>query len=453
MANKTIKVLFSPVGFTDPMSSIDNVVRDGSMMHIFREQKPDYTYLYMTSDIRELSDKDNRYVESLKLLAKQMAMDDFSEKRVRIFDSEVTGEDVVNMDAFYRDYIRCLDEITNQLGEDIHLIINISSGTPAMKAALYILKSVKGISSSSLFQVMDPAHNSKNEKKQETKYDVKGLFDSNLDNEPQSADRTRSVKAENIRVLRAKSIIKKLISDFNYDGAIRTYIGLVSKRMQNRNLISLLEFADARKHLNIPQDPRFEEMIAKLPNANNFEDYLRLPCMASEYFLRIGLYIQAKEYTDMLRFLTPMNSDLLLELFEKLTGLPFSYLCASFEKTSESLDYHFNHFPKLIRNWGDYKNRLISPTIIVRILRDMSVIQDPRLDNDLSKIVALEQLRNKVAHHMVSISEKEILKIDHPEEIVRLERRMLERLGIEINSEWDSYEKMNRSIMETMRYN
>lgn len=56
------KVLFSPVGSTDPISN----QRDGALLHIARVYKPDIIYLYLSKEMCELSDKDNRYIYCLE---------------------------------------------------------------------------------------------------------------------------------------------------------------------------------------------------------------------------------------------------------------------------------------------------------------------------------------------------------------------------------------------------
>ena len=43
------KVLFSPVGGTDPIKYL----RDGSMLHICRHYRPDIVYLYISHEMME----------------------------------------------------------------------------------------------------------------------------------------------------------------------------------------------------------------------------------------------------------------------------------------------------------------------------------------------------------------------------------------------------------------
>ena len=49
------KILFSPVGGTDPISNY----HDGALLHICRFYKPDTVYLYLSGEIVEYHNKDN----------------------------------------------------------------------------------------------------------------------------------------------------------------------------------------------------------------------------------------------------------------------------------------------------------------------------------------------------------------------------------------------------------
>ena len=53
------KILFSPVGGTDPMSEKND--HDGAMLHIARHYKPDIVYMYMSKEILESQKRDDRY--------------------------------------------------------------------------------------------------------------------------------------------------------------------------------------------------------------------------------------------------------------------------------------------------------------------------------------------------------------------------------------------------------
>ncbi len=58
------KLLFSPVGGTDPISNF----RDGALLHICRVYQPDIVYLYLSKEMCEAQEKDDRYRFCLRKL-------------------------------------------------------------------------------------------------------------------------------------------------------------------------------------------------------------------------------------------------------------------------------------------------------------------------------------------------------------------------------------------------
>ena len=59
-----MRVLFSPIGNTDPIKYF----RDGSMLHICRHYKPDVVYLYLSYEMIVHQKKDERYTFVLECL-------------------------------------------------------------------------------------------------------------------------------------------------------------------------------------------------------------------------------------------------------------------------------------------------------------------------------------------------------------------------------------------------
>ena len=65
--NQTI--LFTPVGGTDPISSTN--CKDGSMLHICRFYKPNKVIMYMSKEMLDYQEEDDRYRYCLNNLAKK----------------------------------------------------------------------------------------------------------------------------------------------------------------------------------------------------------------------------------------------------------------------------------------------------------------------------------------------------------------------------------------------
>ena len=129
--NRTI--LFSPVGGTDPIHNKN--CRDGSMLHIARVYKATDVFLYMSKEILENHKKDNRYFYALEKLA------ELQKREIRI--KKVARPDLIDVheyDYYYNDFENIINKIKNGMDDTDRLILNVSSGTPAMKNGLLILQ-------------------------------------------------------------------------------------------------------------------------------------------------------------------------------------------------------------------------------------------------------------------------------------------------------------------------
>lgn len=126
------KILFSPVGGTDPISNF----RDGALLHICRVYQPDVVYLYLSKEMCEFQDKDDRYRFCLRKLGELLG------KQIEIIEIEKNDlEEVQVFDTFMKEYREILNDIRDKY-QGSELILNVSSGTPAMKSALQILAAI-----------------------------------------------------------------------------------------------------------------------------------------------------------------------------------------------------------------------------------------------------------------------------------------------------------------------
>ena len=123
------KILFSPVGGTDPISLQNQ--KDGALIQCCRKYHPDKIYLYLSKEMIELEEKDHRYTGCLKRLYK-----DLGEKMKCYLIHRPKLVDVHDFDFFYHDFIAELDKLMATMENDDILYLNVSSGTPAMKGAL-----------------------------------------------------------------------------------------------------------------------------------------------------------------------------------------------------------------------------------------------------------------------------------------------------------------------------
>ena len=165
-------VLFTPVGGHDPIASF----HDGAVLHICRVYRPEKVYLYLSHEMLERSRQDDRYRLSLEKLQQQLGC------KMEIHQIERDELTQVQLfDTFYTDFDQLLREIHNE-NPGSTLLVNLSSGTPAMKSALNVI-SVLAQYPMQAVQVSTP-NRRENPKDEDPKdYDVETFWECNQDNE------------------------------------------------------------------------------------------------------------------------------------------------------------------------------------------------------------------------------------------------------------------------------
>lgn len=204
------KYLFSPVGNTDPIKYF----RDGSLLHICRHYKPDVVYLYMSKEMLENHKKDNRYVKALELLG---------EKIQHTFEIHIIGNsemvEVQQYDVFYNEFRKIIQKIEAEKEKKDLLLVNMASGTPAMKSALVVMATLAEYRFLPI-QVSSPKKKSNLEYEERADYDTKTNFELDEDNEDGEENRCEEVKCMNLMLLLKKDMIKKHLLSYNYQAAL-----------------------------------------------------------------------------------------------------------------------------------------------------------------------------------------------------------------------------------------
>lgn len=119
------RVLFSPVGSRDPY---DDDGEDGALIHIARHYRPGVVVLYLSEEMADKEATDGRYSRALKALDAAI--------EVRLIRCTVT--DVHRYDEFIPEFRRLLLGLAGEFPR-AELLLNTTSGTPAMQAGLVAL--------------------------------------------------------------------------------------------------------------------------------------------------------------------------------------------------------------------------------------------------------------------------------------------------------------------------
>mgnify|MGYP000871239939 FL=1 len=101
-------LLFSPLGGTDPISNTN--MYDGAMLHIVRHYRIDKVYLYMSREIIQYQEADERYTYCLEKLGE-------SQNREIQYEMIRRPEliEVQDFEIFYWEFKEEIDKIRNEM--------------------------------------------------------------------------------------------------------------------------------------------------------------------------------------------------------------------------------------------------------------------------------------------------------------------------------------------------
>jgi hypothetical protein len=172
------RILFSPVGSRDPFSGGD----DGALVHIVRHYRPDVVVLYLSAEMANNEAKDQRYSRAAQSLNPKVS--------VRKIESAVP--DIHRSDVLIPEFRSILTELSSKYPQ-AELLLNTTSGTPAMQAALIALNAF-GLPPTQAIQVADPLYVS-------------------------SENRCLPVTSAALGVLLQRENLRRLVENYEYEGA------------------------------------------------------------------------------------------------------------------------------------------------------------------------------------------------------------------------------------------
>lgn len=429
--------LFSPIGNTDPIKYF----YDGSMLHICRYYKPDVVILYLSQEMILHHEKDNRYVRSIELLGEKLG----HTFEVRIIRDEQMV-DVQQYDLFYHAFRRIIADIEEEMTPEDTLIVNMASGTPAMKSALLVMATLAEYRFLPI-QVSTPKRRSNLGRED---YDVEKNWEMDTDNRPEMRKRCEEVRCVHLVQLLKMDMIKKHLQSYDYHAALQ--VGREIQRELDKEDYAWLETADARAVLD------WERMNRFLPKNNGVlwpvkaEDQNRV---LLEYTLSLDLKVKRGEYADFIRAITPLGVDLLERVIEQCCGIYIEAYYSSRDSQkwsrikladSEVLEILNRKFTDGFRFGPVYSYHL--NTIVQAKCTDALMAQR------VQELVNVEQkVRNLAAHSIVSatpewVKERTGKTVD---EIMEIIKYICEKVGIADSQEsWRSYDRMNKKIIERL---
>lgn len=438
------KILFSPIGGSDPIRNY----HDGSMLHICRNYLPDRVVLYLSGEMYQHHVQDNRYVYCLEELGKKMSHPFEIEVIVR---DELT--EVQDYEYFYTEFTKCINDIVVQMDEGDELLLNVSSGTPAMKNALIILATLAEFSFQPI-QVSTPLKRSNYMDENTKKYEVQEQWEFDEDNEPQEGDTSRceEIKSLNLVKLLKVNLLEKHLQAYDYTAALE-----IARDLKNHISVkatAMIEQGNERNQLNTK---RVNELAKKI-------DYQPMPvknqenCDLLEYVLLLQMKVRRKEYADFIRAITPVVFELFYRVLKRQCHIDIKDYCDEKKsglrwnlekiKQTEVGDILQKEYAATGFRGGPVYSSQLKPLI----LHYSGSEKVNTLVTDLRH--AEEKARNKAAHTIVSITNEKIVKwTDYTAEelLVKIQQLTLFVVPGQDGSIWDSYDRMNEAIMKEIR--
>lgn len=444
-----MKILFSPVGGTDPISNTN--CQDGSLLHICRVYKPDKIIMYMSKEILALHEKDNRFFYCL---------DKLKELQHREMEYEIIERRELNkvyeFDYFYKDFKGIIDTLFGRtISDDDELLLNISSGTPAMKSGLVVLKTL-GEYPCKLIQVVTPDRQMNEHHHKD--YDVESLWELNDDNREDFENRCHEVDCPNLSELIQLEIVKKHINAYDYNAAMDVAENL-SEGITDR-FYELLEAAYCRELMDLVSVNKISKKVGVsiLPIKEENQ------CKCFEYALNLDIKLRKQNYADFVRAITPLLVDLFELIIKEQTGVDINDYCfiktkKKGNKVTKERDWDSSKLEgtEVLRAleeeyYQNFKGGFVKSDNLVGILKYFCHNQKVlKVVMDLRTVE--ENIRNMAAHQIVSVTEKTISNKTgfSGQEIMNLIKEAFSYTGIVIpKNGWESYDTMNQMIIDRM---
>ena len=413
------------------------------MLHICRKYKPDCVMLYLSKEMVERHHRDDRYCDSLHRLAvhEGFSPEILVEERPELSEVQV-------YDFFFQEFRPLLLSLHSRFPEH-RLILNIASGTPAMKSALYLLAAFLPFPVLPI-QTATPVKAQNPRLEPHMEYDVDLYWECNLDNEDY-IDRCREGRYENLNAQLQKENISAHLRAYDYAAALA--VAEPIRMLLSSGAVALLEAAKARVELNWRSIK--PEVKAELGLLGSNQRRIEL----AEYLLWLQMKQRRGDLADFLRGLTPGLFELLKLAAEEKAGYPLSSYCDSrgrfcriwltkdvqgqklltlLEPPGRSLDGTFlisGHYAAIL----DKKCSAYAWTAPLLQLREIE-----------------EKVRNTAAHTITRVDEKWLKDrgVVSSQEIVKLLKAAVQALNQDSGGnvsarlpvDWGAYDVMNRKI-------
>ena len=386
-----MKVLISAVGDTDPIRNF----HDGALVHIARKYRPDKIIIVFSE--RTISKKDD------------------IEKVIRSIDSEYLPEIVYHEPIILNNEVHIFDTMYDQFEsiiqqyytKDDELLLNLSSATPQVKAALFIINRLSEINVKAI-QVPTPVNDSNENVPHDNVEDIDILIDTNEDNVEDFVDRTLEDESEKFLHALMKKTLRDFIKKYDYKASLEIanqlpdFPGLKDCRKRLQDIVDSLDRQDVPQIL---QKKKWSEEQKKVLNA----------------YLTIDLQKERGNYSEGLIRIKNLTEFILEDYIEnRYPGLLVTYT---------------NDLEKKYFGFWDYYN----------ILKDKN---EKDLSEKIEKVKSINSTRNIVAHKLDSIKAEDLKQLGP---VLKTLKGLVKEQYQLTEKDFNFYKDLNKELLELLK--
>ena len=427
-----MKILISAVGTTDPISNN----HDSALLHIARNYRPDKIVLVYSQEMLVKQDLINKVLLSIE-----------GYNPIIEIDSTTLNNDEVHLfDKMYEVMGLIIQKYTNN---DDEIILNLSSGTPQIKSALFALNRINDYNTQAI-QVPTPKNGANRKYTPLTDSEIDALIVENQDNSLDFVDRCIKDKSEKFTQALVKRHLRSLIASFDYQAA-----EAIINRKEYNKLLSKKKIAYIREKLN--------DFSRVFKNQSILSDILSFPLDDSQkkalnYYLMIDVLKEREHIADVLIKAKSLAEFVIEETIKKdHEGLivfdgNLPKLNPDFPDCEAILD-DIDKKMKKSRGIEDTEERIFSVQSTLNLLSYLNILEfyeyDSQLQTAINGILSLNGERNKVAHGLSEIDTRLLSRKKLKQLSENLRLLLAKCLGID-SSYFNYYDKQNEELIKML---
>lgn len=454
---KKEKILVSFVGDTDPYRNDF----DGAICHIIRhEPEIKKVYLYFSKEMVKAQILNHRYTRAIKALSPKVEIEiypkfnkldeylnldykNIDDEMVKKIDEELENEeklikDAHKFDVFYNEVYQILEDIReNEKIENIEILFNVSSGTPAMKSSLFLISileakkvtKAKKPLNTHIVQVSTPEGKSNKDVKHNAPKTLEDYKTENVENivknelcdilkDAEIKDRHTYEECTKTTELILYNDVKELFEKCDYIGVsslIEKYESVLPEKL--RLLAEHLGYRVTGRIKEAEKIAKKLEMFGELyPIQNKNEKEI------IEKFNIMKIKNTRDEINDWLLISTSLEEVIYMKLLD-LNGIKRDdYTKLNREKTREFdfnklAESHKKIYEKLKENINfDKRSKYINGKVLYKLIKVTDIVKDPEVRDRIENFENSRDKRNNAAHTILYITREDIGNIEKLEE-------------------------------------